>query len=121
MDNIQLDNIIDPLTIPVHLKEKMKTMRPVLLNQYKRKYFISANKILRLTLDYDIKYGRIDLSKSYFMASDRNLIIEFKYNDSHEICINDAISLFPFRLSKSSKYLTGIQKTYSLPYNITDF
>ena len=101
--------------IPEDKKHKFMQLRPVLLNRYTRKYYSSADGQYRLTLDYDLYYYRIQETNNTFLhhsVDRRASIIELKYpfvldKDAHKIC-----SQFPFRMTKNSKYVTGIQGIY---------
>ncbi len=93
------------------IKEKLKFSKFSLLNCYKRKYFLSADKKFRLTLDYNIKYFTLSSNNNTFFntITDRNIaIIELKYKQDDDDLADKISSLFPFRLGKSSKYVSGI-------------
>jgi len=101
--------------MPEDKKHKFMQLRPVLLNRYTRKYYASADGQYRLTLDYDLHYYRIQENNNIFLhhhVDRRASIIELKYpfdldKDAHKIS-----SLFPFRMTKNSKYVTGVQGIY---------
>jgi len=82
-----------------------------LLNRYQRKYYLSADRRFRVTLDTNVTYTLISRYQNYFMRSviDRdNVIMELKYDikdDAHVDWISD---YFPFRMTKNSKYVNGV-------------
>lgn len=96
------------------VKEDIDTLFPTLLNTYKRTYFLSADKKFRLTLDEQMTYYYFDRKSNQFMFKvnqDSDYILELKYLPQYD---NDArliTTQFPWRLSKSSKYVNGIDKT----------
>jgi len=99
--------------LPLPVLEKLKSMRPVLINSYRRKYFLSADKNFRITLDTDLKYypvngGGFSRSMPY---RDDNQIIELKYALENEPVAGKVSAGFPFSLSKNSKYVNGINLT----------
>lgn len=102
--------------MPEDCKQQIRQLRPILLNSYTRKYFVSADGHYRLTLDYDLSYYRIQEMNNTFLQHnvDRHTtVVELKYPceldwDAHKIS-----SLFPFRMTKNSKYVTGVQSLYS--------
>ena len=94
-------------------REALQHFVPTLLNRYQRKYYLSANKKFRLTLDTNVTYTRISRHQNYFMRRviDRdNVIMELKYeieDDQHVSWIN---TYFPFRMTKNAKYVNGIDR-----------
>ncbi len=103
--------IISKSEIPSWLKEKLSLYKPSLLNTYKRKYFISADKLFRITLDKEMEFFRIKSKKNSFIEkfSEENIsILELKYSASLENKAHTVTQHFPFRLTKSSKYISGI-------------
>jgi SPX domain protein involved in polyphosphate accumulation len=109
-------NIIEISDIPQVAKAKLYSLKPFLLNRYCRKYYQSVNKNYRITVDTDLVFYRIDsrrisiLSKS---SHDNSIILELKYDQSKDDEANHITAGFPFRLTKSSKYVTGIDIIYS--------
>lgn len=97
--------------LPNWLIEELKISQLVLLNCYKRKYFLSADKRFRLTLDTNIEFFKIKNHGNLFLEnlkSDEN-ILELKYNfkdfeHAEKICQN-----LPFRMMASSKFMYGIE------------
>jgi len=92
------------------IKNQFKSLTPTLINRYKRLYYISSDKNYRLTIDYDQQYfGVLNnklLNKNHYMSND--IVLELKYNqefdDNAYLITND----FPFRMTKNSKYINGI-------------
>jgi len=88
---------------------------PILQNVYVRRYFTDASESFRLTIDSDIAYqipqGRLaSIQNPQFAHS--NIIVELKFDKKADNA--DFISKnIPFRLSKHSKYTTGMFALYS--------
>ena len=101
------------LPLPELLREDLQGLQPVLLNRYERKYYLSANQKVRLTLDEKLSFGRPGPGASARLRPVSQLtVLELKYmpKDEHFACrITNA---FPFRLGKISKYAVGIQSLY---------
>ena len=116
-----LQDIFEASEIPDRLKFDLRCMDASLLNSYNRRYYLSADKKYRLTLDSDLEFCRITGFKDQFL--DRSIdhvsvILEAKYNEDCDAGANKITSFFPFRMTKSSKYIMGIErlnlmKTYS--------
>lgn len=104
--------IFEKSNLPKWLVEELKTCSPVLLNSYKRKYFISKDKAYRITLDTDLKFFKINQKNNLFYEKivDRdNSILELKYDGKDYRKASHITENFPFRLSKLSKYIQGIE------------
>lgn len=85
-------------------------LRPALLNSYLRKYFMSFNSKFRLTLDSELNYFGIGADNNNFnesYASDE-LIVELKYERQFDDEAAFVTNHLPYRLTKSSKYVNGI-------------
>lgn len=114
--NDKLESIKNSLAIselPYEIAEEMKSLWPQLTNRYKRKYFRSYNKIFRITLDSNIQYFNINKHHNSFInqiKDDSNRIIELKYDVENDNDAGFITNGFPFRLSKNSKYVNGIEQ-----------
>lgn len=86
-----------------------------LLVSYTRKYFLSADKQYRITIDTNMQTHRLMPRRNSFLyrSTDRHsVILELKYNRAHDEFIESITNYFPFRMTKSSKYVDGITKVY---------
>ena len=93
-------------------KIELKQLKPILLNRYKRKYFLSADKRFRITIDTDLEFHRIDSGANIFnrIQDNSSIILELKYGVDCDSDANKITNLFPFRVTKSSKYIIGIER-----------
>ncbi|MBU0478233.1 polyphosphate polymerase domain-containing protein [bacterium] len=106
-------DIINKSDVPEIIK--INSLKPMLLTHYRRKYFRSADGNYRITIDTDLVFYHIYFQKNLFinkLTDDINVILELKYNKNADNNANYITNFFPFRLSKSSKYVTGIDKLY---------
>ncbi len=89
---------------------KADQYQPVLLNAYTRKYFLSADKKLRITIDTDIRFHEIHSCKinwqRYWQLP--ATVLEIKADARHDKEIAEAANYFPLPLTKSSKYVLGV-------------
>ena len=86
---------------------------PTLINRYKRKYYMSSNKKYRITIDSNQSFYTISRGNNLFINKHRDVdsvILELKYDQKYDDGVNYITSKFPFRVTKSSKYVTGLQK-----------
>ncbi|MEK9657759.1 MAG: polyphosphate polymerase domain-containing protein [bacterium] len=99
-------------TIPELIRQELFTLEMTLLNRYERRYFLSFDKKFRVTVDDSLNYFRIDnntnISES-FMTVDPNTILELKYDYQHDVDAHYISNQFPFRVSRNSKYISGIE------------
>ena len=110
-------NIISESDIPELLKMQLKCLKPILLNCYSRRYFRSANGDYRITLDTNQIFYSVHRLNNLFLNrshDDINVILELKYNQDMDHNANSITNCFPFRLTKSSKYVTGIDRLYNV-------
>lgn len=97
--------------LPPEILEDLKTIRPSLVNSYLRTYFLSADEDFRLTFDEDLRFYRIDSLCQHFLEKrlqEQHFILELKYAEGKDDRANLVSSKLPFRLDKSSKYVSGI-------------
>ena len=97
--------------LPKWLIEQLKFCFPVLANSFKRKYFLSADKKYRLTLDTDLEFFKIENKNNLFLEKikqDNFNILELKYSPSDYKSANCITEHLPFRLTAFSKYVSGI-------------
>ena len=105
------EEVFTKSNLPNWLREKIKLFHPSLLNSYKRKYFISSDKINRVTLDSDLEFFNIKSFNNYFKKPLKDMpkvVLELKYPyKEHSKAIPIAGDLL-FRLTANSKYVCGI-------------
>lgn len=99
--------------IPDALRHMLMQFRPVLINRYSRSYYRSADGNYRITIDSDLDFYAIkSFQNSYMHKYTRNniLVLELKYDHDKDQYARQISTLFPFRLTRNSKYLDGLQK-----------
>lgn len=107
LDEIQ--EVFQKSKLPEWLLEILKNQRFALVNCYKRKYYMSFCKKFRITVDKDLTYygvfNQLNLDLLDKVQEDF-FILEVKYavKESPE----DITTKFPFRMTKSSKFVTGV-------------
>lgn len=108
-----INNSIEFSDIPKHVMLKLKLLIPIISNSYKRKYFLSADKKFRLTLDTDQKFKKFNnsfISKDCFNLD--SIVVEIKYDSDCDYLVNNITNHFPFRLTKNSKFVNGVKRLY---------
>ena len=104
--------VFNKSNLPAWLIETLKLYKVSLLNSYKRRYFISRDKQYRITLDEDLIFFKIGNRNNSFkekILDKKNTILELKYNRKNDWKASQITQYFPFRMTKSSKYVYGLE------------
>jgi hypothetical protein len=107
--------LFDETVLPDMLRLHLKSLSCVLLNRYTRTYFLSADKKYRITVDDGINAYAMSPHNNSFLScrlSPRTIIVELKYAVADDETAKVITNRFPFRLTKSSKYIDGVEKLY---------
>ena len=113
--NFQYDTITSVVRdsdVPDDIKVELLALEPSLLNRYCRKYYQSADSDYRITIDSEMEFFRVNLRYNSFLHQlvDRvNTVCELKYDSDRDLDAERISNFFPFRMTKSSKYLNGIE------------
>ena len=103
------------LDISSNINSLLYKLKPKIIISYRRNYFISNIYNCRMTLDTQINYAIIDQDRNNIWEDNQKnneMIIELKYpGNFNQNIIFEKFDL-PFRLSKNSKYVNGINKYY---------
>ena len=87
--------------------------QPVLINRYRRRYFVSADGHVRLTLDWEQRVfdQRRRSTPNFERASNaaESLVVEFKFAPEDHQRASLAIQGIPLRQSRNSKYVVSVQ------------
>lgn len=105
---------IDGSDIPEPVRLRLRNAFPTLVNRYQRKYFLSADSRFRITLDSGMEYYQVGPNNNVFLhpvINDRDIILELKYDVSSDDAASEITGGFPFRVTKSSKYVQGVEAT----------
>ncbi len=91
---------------------EFNSLIPTLLNRYSRKYFQSCSNNYRITVYNDLSYYHINNENNNFLNhyyDSNSVILELKYGQDFDRDASYISSIFPFRISKNSKYVNGVQ------------
>ena len=110
-----IKNIITKSEIPQIIKERVLPLTPKLLNGYSRKYYTSFDKRFRITFDNDLFYAKtrtMNILTNETLLDLKSKVIEIKYDVKDDLDIDAITRQFNFRMTKNSKYVTGIYALY---------
>lgn len=102
-------------SLPTPMRLDLANLVPVLLNRYRRRYFLSADGVYRLTLDSELEFHGAGPALDRLSArarGDARRIVELKFPPGSEAGASRIASRFPFRLSRNSKYALGVETLY---------
>ncbi|MDX1377750.1 MAG: polyphosphate polymerase domain-containing protein [Anaerolineales bacterium] len=93
-------------------QELLSVARPVLLTVYHREYFVSADSQVRLTIDSKMKgydqYFQARPNLYFPNRGDEQVVLELKCRVGRVTKLTEALSHFPARAMRYSKYVTNI-------------
>ena len=107
----QLKEVYAKSDLPQWAYEVLQHLTPSLLNRYSRKYFLSFDGKFRLTIDDNLGYHAIEPTNNSFLKSyqSNEFIVEVKYDFENDKEAPFITNNLPFRLTKSSKYVNGME------------
>ncbi len=125
MDDFTLDErfcdrvfqeIADRSGLPQVVRDDLHTLSPVLLNCYQRGYYATRDNNFRVTVDYKQIFWKINMALGnpliHRQKNPRDVIVELKYEIDQEPKADRAAGYFPFRVTRNSKYVEGIERVY---------
>jgi hypothetical protein len=98
--------------LPDLLHLAMRHLRPALANRYQRHYYVSASGQFRVTLDSQLQFARPTNGLKWEVPGGvmtHAIILELKYLPRHEEQASAITNSFPFRLTRCSKYVLGLE------------
>ena len=104
--------VIEKSNIQSTLKNDLADLSPTLLNRYKRKYYETADSKYRLTIDSKMSHYQMDHYNNMFLNSVKDydhIVLEIKYSNNEDVDADYFSNYFPFRITKNSKYINGIE------------
>jgi hypothetical protein len=94
----------------------LRGLNLVLFNRYFRHYYATYDGAFRLTLDDKQTFFKVNgLFGNQFVhrqLNARDVIVELKYEIEQEPQANRVSGFFPFRVTRNSKYVQGIERVY---------
>jgi hypothetical protein len=109
-----LQLLFDRAKMPGAVRAQMLHRRPILVNRYQRRYFLSADRLFRLTVDTEMEFRRLSAIAgllSSAVTSVPPVVIELKYGLAVAERAGAITSQIPFRVERCSKYIIGLQST----------
>lgn len=90
------------------ISELLKQLEPIVINNYSRRYLVSRNGKVRVTLDHGIRY-KLFGHDSAGIADPATVIVEIKADRSEMDEVSRVGNDLPMRRERFSKYVAGLQ------------
>ncbi len=112
----RLMTIVRASGIPENVRQDLLCLQSALLNRYYRHYYAAWDGNYRVTLDNGMTFFKandvIANSFRHQQTNQRQLVVELKYEVDQEHTAHRVASYFPFRVTRNSKYVEGIERVY---------
>jgi SPX domain protein involved in polyphosphate accumulation len=112
MTHRELQAVIGNSELPAAVIDRLCGYSVSLVNRYRREYYATSDNRFRITLDSNLTYYRAGRLSNPLIAKtvDRGVIVvELKYGSRDELQAQRIASRFPFRMTRSSKYVRGVE------------
>lgn len=107
--------LIQASGLPEAVRFRIRDLEFALLNRYKRWYFATPDERYRLTVDADLSFCKLTKFENHFnyFNHERGIhIIELKYLTADDPDVHRITSGLPFCITRSSKYIAGVDQVY---------
>lgn len=95
------------------VRELLWVARPVVMTVYSREYYVSADGLVRLTIDTDLQaYSQLFTSRPnlwFCQPVEPKVIVELKSDVSNANQLADILAYFPQRAGRQSKFLDSME------------
>jgi len=102
--------MLDQTSDEIHML--VQSTFPILINSYQRDYYVSADGITRVTLDYDMQAWDQRMAtgpnKRNSIPLNDLMVIEFKRDIVNPVQFADLLAEFPLRTTNFSKYIVSL-------------
>jgi hypothetical protein len=111
----RLQQLVRESTLPPRVKETLAGHRLVLVNRYLREYYSTRDNRFRVTIDSDLIFYRTAVLSNSLSVREVDhgvVVVELKYDSENEREADRVSSRFPFRVTRSSKYIQGLERFF---------
>ena len=97
--------------VPAEISELTRSLHPVLVNQYQRRYYAAVGTPFRITVDWDLRF--FDAALPLRLGEVENFepdwhVLELKYPIRHDDKADTITRHLPLRMCRMSKYVSGV-------------
>ena len=102
--------------LPSEARFALRGLNLVLFNRYYRHYYASQDGAFRVTMDTGLTFYKVNGAFGnlfvHRQVNARDVVVELKYEVEQEPRANRVAGFFPFRMTRNSKYVQGIERVY---------
>ena len=101
--------------LPEKVKYQLQDVEFAICNRYRRWYYATPDKRYRATIDAGLTFHHLGKLTNRFLHTHRDpyhLVVELKYMVKDDPDAHRIINALPFRITRSSKYVSGIEHIY---------
>jgi hypothetical protein len=113
LDRELLSSLLERSEMTPTQRALLRYHEPTLVNRYRRRYLRSADRSLRLTIDWALEFYGVSGRHNTFRrhVNDRAItVVELKYADGAAPSAERVTNSFPFRMTRMSKYVYGLDR-----------
>jgi VTC domain len=113
LSSSEISDLLANCEAPASLRGELLKLKPVIVNRYQRNYFLSEDRQFRLTIDSDIEFydaSRNGGSMRFQQREHGAVVVELKYPVEAAPRVNQISQQFPFRMTRNSKYVSGVER-----------
>ena len=111
----KMDELINSSDLSIDVTDYLKSNEPVLVNRYLRWYYATPDRHFRVTVDTSLSFFHLKKDNNRFLfrqVDHQSIVVELKYQRKYDPEASRISSGFPFRMTRSSKYVQGIERVY---------
>jgi SPX domain protein involved in polyphosphate accumulation len=111
----EMSGLISSSDLPADMIDYLRANEPVLMNRYLRWYFSTPDRHFRVTVDTDLSFYHLKKDNNRFLfhqVDHQSIVVELKYKREYDPEAGRVSSGFPFRMTRNSKYVRGIERVY---------
>lgn len=106
-----LRQVLAAADLPNVARQRLSGLEPALVNHYQRAYFASPDERYRITVDSNLAFRRVRPARNSFLCRSPKYdgrVLELKYDHAHWQGADEIVNALPFRLTRMSKYVFGL-------------
>lgn len=111
-----LEKVFENSELPPEARLALRDLEVVLFNRYYRYYYATHDGEFRVTLDTELEFYKVNRlfgnQFAHHQLNGRDVVVELKYEIEQEMQANRVAGFFPFRMTRNSKYVQGIERVY---------
>ncbi len=111
----RLRELVRASGLPAEVQRHLRGLNAVLCTRYWRHYYATRDRRFRLTVDTGMAYYQVGRAANELrprFVDEGHIVVELKYDRAPDAQAERVAGYFPFNMTKSSKYLTGIEVAY---------